>query len=88
MRRIKINFKKEALINIHFPKSNNALAKAQFRLKFEELFFIQLQLITKNLIRKNKIKGFAFDKVGVLFTEFFNNHCNILLAKTGEESAQ
>jgi ATP-dependent DNA helicase RecG len=66
--------KKEALINIHFPQNTALLAKAQFRLKFEELFFIQLQLITKNLIRKHKIKGFPFNKVGSYFTNFFNNH--------------
>ncbi len=71
---LKLISKKEALINIHFPKNSEALAKAQFRLKFEELFFIQLQLITKNLIRKHKIKGFPFDKVGTYFTDFFNNH--------------
>jgi ATP-dependent DNA helicase RecG len=71
---LKLISKKDALVNIHFPKSSEALAKAQFRLKFEELFFIQLQLITKNLIRKHKIKGFAFDKVGTYFTDFFNNH--------------
>jgi ATP-dependent DNA helicase RecG len=50
------------------------LAKAQFRLKFEELFFIQLQLITKNLIRKHKIKGVAFEKVGENFNNFYTNH--------------
>ncbi len=66
--------KKEALLNIHFPKSQDQLAKAQFRLKFEELFFIQLQLITKNLIRKHKIKGHPFEKVGDIFTDFYNNH--------------
>jgi len=66
--------KNAALFNIHFPKSQELLAKAQFRLKFEELFFIQLQLITKNLIRKHKIKGNPFDKVGDYFTNFYNNH--------------
>ena len=66
--------KNEAMFNIHFPKSQDLLAKAQFRLKFEELFFIQLQLITKNLIRKHKIKGHLFDKVGVNFTDFYSNH--------------
>ncbi len=50
------------------------LSKAQFRLKFEELFFIQLQLITKNLIRKHKIKGHVFDKVGEHFNNFYQNH--------------
>jgi ATP-dependent DNA helicase RecG len=71
---LKLISKNEALFNIHFPKNQDLLAKAQFRLKFEELFFIQLQLITKNLIRKHKIKGFSFDKIGPYFNEFFNNH--------------
>ncbi|MCW4468782.1 ATP-dependent DNA helicase RecG [Flavobacterium sp. MFBS3-15] len=66
--------KNAALFNIHFPKSPELLARAQFRLKFEELFFIQLQLITKNLIRKHKIKGHVFDKVGTLFNDFYENH--------------
>jgi ATP-dependent DNA helicase RecG len=71
---LKLMPKKEALFNIHFPTSNDALAKAQFRLKFEELFFIQLQLITKNLIRKHKIKGHPFTQVGAYFNDFFQNH--------------
>ena len=66
--------KKTALFNIHFPKSSELLAKAQFRLKFEELFFIQLQLITKNLIRKHKIKGHPFTIVGRHFNDFYQNH--------------
>jgi ATP-dependent DNA helicase RecG len=49
--------KKEALLNIHFPQSQELLTAAQRRLKFEELFFIQLQLIRKKLVRKAKIKG-------------------------------
>jgi len=71
---LKLIPKNAALFNIHFPKSQELLAKAQFRLKFEELFFIQLQLITKNLIRKHKIKGHSFEKVGDYFTTFYNNH--------------
>ena len=66
--------KSEALFNIHFPKSQEFLAKAQFRLKFEELFYIQLQLISKKLLRKQKIKGFNFDQVGERFNDFYNNH--------------
>lgn len=71
---LKLISKREALFNIHFPKSAESLAKAQFRLKFEELFFIQLQLITKNLIRKQKIKGHAFTNVGDYFNTFFQHH--------------
>jgi ATP-dependent DNA helicase RecG len=66
--------KNAALFNIHFPKSQELLSKAQFRLKFEELFFIQLQLITKNLIRKHKIKGHPFENVGDYFTDFYKHH--------------
>ncbi|GFD93036.1 ATP-dependent DNA helicase RecG [Alteromonas sp. KUL156] len=66
--------KKESLLNIHFPKNQELLAKAQYRLKFEELFFIQLQLLQKKLIRKSKLKGFVFEQVGEEFTDFYNNH--------------
>ncbi len=71
---LKLMPKKEALFNIHFPKGNDSLANARFRLKFEELFFIQLQLITRNLVRKHKIKGHPFTVVGERFTDFFENH--------------
>ncbi|WP_437824631.1 ATP-dependent DNA helicase RecG [Tenacibaculum mesophilum] len=66
--------KKESLLNIHFPKNQELLTKAQYRLKFEELFFIQLQLLQKKLIRKSKLKGFVFEHVGEEFTNFYNNH--------------
>ncbi len=71
---LKLIPKKAALFNIHFPKSADVLAKAKFRLIFEELFFIQLQLITKNLIRKHKIKGYPFTTVGEYFNDFYQNH--------------
>lgn len=63
-----------ALFNIHFPKDQALLARAQFRLKFEELFFIQLQLIAKNRLHKQKIKGLPFGQVGALFTRFYEDH--------------
>lgn len=71
---LKLLSKSEALFNIHFPKNYNLLSRAQFRLKFEELFYIQLQLILKNLIHKSKIKGFTFDKVGDYFNTFYKDH--------------
>ncbi|MFV5693293.1 ATP-dependent DNA helicase RecG [Flavobacterium sp. LT1R49] len=71
---LKLIPKKAALFNIHFPKSTEVLAKAKFRLIFEELFFIQLQLITKNLIRKHKIKGHPFNTVGDYFNDFYQNY--------------
>jgi len=66
--------KKEALLNIHFPTSPEMLERAQYRLKFEELFFIQLQLVRKKIIRKNKIKGYVFAKVGTTFNEFYTKY--------------
>ncbi len=71
---LKLINKSEALLNIHFPKTQELLAKAQYRLKFEELFYIQLQLILKNLIHKSKIKGFQFETVGDYFNSFFKDH--------------
>ncbi|WOD43787.1 ATP-dependent DNA helicase RecG [Hwangdonia lutea] len=71
---LKLISKKDALFNVHFPKNQNLLSKAQYRLKFEELFYIQLQLILKNLIHKSKIKGFPFEKVGDYFNTFFSTH--------------
>ncbi|WP_281990355.1 ATP-dependent DNA helicase RecG [Aquimarina aggregata] len=71
---LKLISKSEAVFNIHFPKSQELLSKAQYRLKFEELFYIQLQLITKKLIRKQKIKGFPFTEVGEHFNDFYKNH--------------
>ena len=65
--------KRDALINVHFPKNQELLAKAEYRLKFEELFFIQLQLLRKKIIRKDKIKGFVFERVGDVFNNFYNN---------------
>lgn len=71
---LKLLSKSDALFNIHFPKNQELLARSEFRLKFEELFYIQLQLILKNLIHKSKIKGFPFEKVGSYFNDFYKHH--------------
>lgn len=72
--RLNLISKRDALLNIHFPKNQELLTKAQQRLKFEELFFIQLQLIRKKLIRKSRIKGYNFHKVGDNFNDFYSNN--------------
>ena len=71
---LKLLSKKDALFNIHFPKNQELLSRSEFRLKFEELFYIQLQLILKNLIHKSKIKGFEFTSVGSYFNNFYKDH--------------
>ena len=65
--------KKTALLNIHFPESFEMLSRAQQRLKFEELFYIQLRLLKLKLVRQEKFKGQIFNNAG-LVTEFYNNH--------------
>ena len=77
----KYNFigKHEAIRNIHFPENQKTLSMAQERLKFEELFYIQLQLILKNNRRKKKIKGLVFKKVGDGFNSFFKNNLSFEL---------
>ena len=71
---LKLLPKNDALFNIHFPKNSELLARALYRLKFEELFYIQLQLIRKNLIHKSKIKGYPFTQIGERFNSFYNDH--------------
>jgi ATP-dependent DNA helicase RecG len=71
---LKLISRADALFNIHFPQSQELLSNAQFRLKFEELFYIQLQLLIKNMLQKQRIKGFVFDKIGNNFTEFYKEH--------------
>lgn len=65
--------KKFALWHIHFPSNAELLQKAQFRLKFEELFFIQLKLLKNKVSRIDKFKGQVFNNSGLL-TQFYNNH--------------
>lgn len=70
---LKLISKSKAMFHIHFPKNIDYLQKAQFRLKFEELFFLQLLLISKKLTRKRRIKGHPFTKVGDLFNTFYTD---------------
>jgi len=71
---LKLISRAEALFNVHFPKSQELLSRAQFRLKFEELFYIQLQLLVKNMLHKKRIKGYVFDTIGDNFETFYNEH--------------
>ena len=65
--------KRTSILNVHFPQSLKLLEKAQYRLKFEELFFIQLQLLKKKRLRKQKIKGYVFKSVGRNFHHFYQH---------------
>ncbi|MBR4216020.1 MAG: ATP-dependent DNA helicase RecG [Bacteroidales bacterium] len=64
----------DALRNIHFPKDEDTLAKAKFRLKFEELFYIQLNILSIKAAKNLKSHGFVFNNVGEIFNTFYSNH--------------
>lgn len=64
----------EALYNIHFPQSPDLLRKAQYRLKFEELFYIQLNILRYTKERRNKFRGLLFERVGEVFNTFYSQN--------------
>jgi ATP-dependent DNA helicase RecG len=64
----------EAITNIHFPANPNALKQSEYRLKFEELFYIQLKILHLKEDRRHKYKGHIFNVVGDYFNTFFHNH--------------
>lgn len=66
--------REEAVKQIHFPQNPEMLKKAEFRLKFEELFFIQLKLLKQKGLREKTFRGFVFSKVGDYFNNFYNNY--------------
>lgn len=72
--RFQLLSREEALKQIHFPKDPETLKKAEFRLKFEELFFIQLKLLKQKGLREKTYRGFVFSKVGDYFNNFYNNY--------------
>jgi ATP-dependent DNA helicase RecG len=65
--------KKSALLNIHFPQSHDLLNSAQQRLKFEELFYLQLRLLKMKVVRQEKFKGIVFNDTALL-TLFYKDH--------------
>jgi len=66
--------REEALMNIHFPTDIGKLENARARLKFDELFFIQLRLLRYKLNRARKVKGNVFGQIGDLFNGFYKEH--------------
>ena len=64
---------KEALFNIHYPASQEKLAQATLRLKFDELFFTQLKLLKLKLLTERKFRGHIFAHIGENFNYFYHN---------------
>lgn len=74
IQKLKLISKEEALINIHFPKNQQLLAKAQSRLKFEELFYIQLNILRYKVNRQQKFNGHVFSKIGKYVNDFYSQN--------------
>ena len=66
--------KENALKHVHFPSGKEELSKARYRLKFEELFYLQLRLLQQKTNRREQIKGFVFARVGDFFNNFYHHH--------------
>lgn len=64
----------EALRNIHFPSNSDLLRKAQYRLKFEELFYVQLNILRYAKDRQQRYRGFIFERVGEVFNTFYSRN--------------
>ena len=64
----------DALRNIHFPQNPEFLQRAQYRLKFEELFYIQLNILRYAKDRQRKYRGFCFERVGEIFNTFYTQN--------------
>ncbi|MFI3265761.1 MAG: ATP-dependent DNA helicase RecG [Rikenellaceae bacterium] len=73
----------EALYNIHFPKSAELLRRAEYRLKFEELLGVQLNIMSRSDVRKKRNDGFVFPTVGDKFNRFFSE--NLAFPLTGAQ---
>jgi len=63
--------REQAIRHIHFPADAQKLQRAQLRLKFEELFFVQLRILRTKVLRTQKLQGFNFDQVGDAFNRFY-----------------
>ncbi|MCD4773411.1 MAG: ATP-dependent DNA helicase RecG [Bacteroidales bacterium] len=71
---LKFISRKDAILNIHFPKDQRSIDQARARLKFEELFFIQIMLLKNKIIRSQKIKGQKFPLVGNYLNRFYKDY--------------
>ncbi len=71
---LKLISRRQAYKNIHQPQSSASLLHAQRRIKFEELFYIQLELLMKKNRRSTVVRGFVLPEIGQYFDSFFHNH--------------
>ena len=81
--RLHLMSRDEALRTIHYPKNARDLEKARMRLKFEELFYVQLNIVRYASDHRRKYRGYIFPRIGKLFNGFYHN--NLPFALTGAQ---
>ncbi|MBN1158175.1 MAG: ATP-dependent DNA helicase RecG [Bacteroidales bacterium] len=81
VKKLKLMPLQEAVKNIHFPENNEKLKNATYRLKFEELFYIQLNILGQKKRIQSFVKGFIFSKVGDRLNHFYNHNLEFALTE-------
>ena len=74
LRELRLMSRDEAIRAMHYPQSAEHLSRASFRLKFEELFFIQLNILRYSRERSRRFAGYVFSRVGEMFNDFYFHH--------------
>lgn len=74
IQKFKLMSRVDALIQVHIPSNVQLLEAARRRLKFEELFYIQMQLALQKMANTKLERGVVFSKVGAQFNEFYSRH--------------
>lgn len=64
----------EAMRGVHYPHNNDELQRAQMRLKFEELFYVQINILRYANYHRRKYRGYNFSKIGQYFNDFYHNN--------------
>ena len=82
-KRLHLASRNEAFRHIHYPHSHQELQKAQVRLKFEELFYVQLNILRYASDQRRKYRGYVFSRVGEIFNCFYKN--NLPFSLTGAQ---
>ncbi len=82
-KRLHLASRNEAFRHIHYPHSHQELQKAQVRLKFEELFYVQLNILRYASDQRRKYRGYVFSRVGDIFNSFYKN--NLPFSLTGAQ---
>lgn len=81
IKQLRLSSRDEAIRNMHFPENSDALKKATHRLKFEELFYIQLHILLQKSRRQFSSKGFVFSKVGDYLNNFYKTRLSFELTE-------